>query len=90
MDAQNQTVLRETTIALLWHIAQQHARVDVHDSRLLEDQYMSLCALRSRSENENRPEIAALWFGLRELLIGFGRGKLYYSVIAYIVVGLVC
>lgn len=89
MDAQNQTVIRETTIALLWHIAQQHARVDVHDSRLLEDQYMSLCALRSRCENEDRPEIAALWFGLRELLIEFGRGKLCYGMIACTVVGLV-
>lgn len=89
MDAQNQTVLRETTIALLWHIAQQHARVDMHDSRLLEDHYIFLCALRSRSENEDRPEIAALWFGLRELLIAFGRGKLYYSMVSCMVVGLV-
>jgi hypothetical protein len=81
MDAQNQVVLRETTTALLWHTAQQHARVDVRDSRLLEDQYISLCALRSRPDNEDRPEITALWFGLRELLIGFGKGKLYWTAL---------
>lgn len=89
MDLQNQAVLRETTIALLWYIAQHHARVDMHDSHLLEDQYLSLCALPSRSETEDRPEIAALWLGLRELLVAFGRGKLYHSTLACMVMGLV-
>lgn len=90
MDTQNQIVLRETTIALLWHIAQQHARVDTHDSRLLEDEYTSLCALRSRPEREDKPDNAALWCGLRELLISFGTGKLYCSMPSSVVASPVC
>lgn len=90
MDSQNETVIRETTIALLWHIAQQHARVDMHDSRLLEDQYSSLCALRSRCAKEDRPEIATLWLGLRELLVAFGRGDLSRNILSCMVTDLVC
>jgi hypothetical protein len=62
----------------------------MRDSRLLEDQYMSLCALRSRSDNEDRLEITALWYGLRKLLIAFGKSKLYWTTLSQVVLGMVC
>lgn len=90
MKSQNENVIRETTIALLWHISQQHARIDMHDSHLLEDQYSFLCALRSRGEKVDRPEITSLWISLRELLIAFGRGNVCRSVFFRMVPSLVC
>lgn len=88
MESQNENVIRETT-ALLWHISQQHTRIDMHDSRLLEDQYSSLCALRSEGEKVDRPEITSLWLSLRELLIAFSRGNVCLSVFTRMVPSLV-
>ena len=85
MEPQNENVIRETTMALLWHISQQHARIDMYDSRLLEEQYSSLCALRSGDQNLDRPEITSLWLGLQELLIAFGRGNVCRSVFSCMV-----
>jgi hypothetical protein len=90
MESRNQNVIREATIALLWHVSQQHARIDMHDSRLLEEQYSSLCALRSEDQNLDRPEITSLWLSLQELLIAFGRGNICRSVFSCMVPGLVC
>ena len=90
MQSQSKNVIRETTIALLWHMSQQHARIDMHDSRLLEEQYSSLCALQSGDQKVDRPEITSLWLSLQELLIAFGRGNVCRSVFTRMAPSLVC
>lgn len=89
MESQNQNVIRETTIALLWHVSQQHARIDMHDSRLLEGQYSSLCALRSGDQMVDRPEITSLWLSLQQLLVAFGRGNVCRNVFSCMALTLV-